>query len=266
MVQSRQNDRVLQKSVALFESLPERSLGGWSCAIANVCQVIAGAVPTLHTRTAALARLNDFVPTARSLPTREEFLISKAIITTTLSRVISLCRLQADLWSMLGAAGGEDDPDGFLLAIARICNTMLQSQEVQDGVDDVDVLEARFTSSDRRIRLALHFIDTNLASRSLNVPCVARYVQLSPAHFDRLFTRAVGTTFRQYIKGRRLSYARSFLSDIDRSVKDVAYSVGYATVASFCRDFRASFGLSPGRFAKEYRMRDRRADGTTNRR
>ena len=50
----------------------------------------------------------------------------------------------------------------------------------------------------------------------------------------------------------RLERAASLLSDQEGSVSEVAYGVGFKSVAHFCNRFRSQFGLSPAAYAARH--------------
>ena len=68
---------------------------------------------------------------------------------------------------------------------------------------------------------------------------------LSRAHFSREFRRAFGESPHQYLLTRRLERAAWLLRTTDRSVADVCFSVGLASVGSFTTSFTRTFGVSP---------------------
>ena len=86
------------------------------------------------------------------------------------------------------------------------------------------------------------------AHEAIDLEGAARAVGLSPFHFLRLFSRALGVTPHQYLVRARLRRAARLLSDEERSVTDVALEVGFADLSNFVRTFHRAAGVSPGRF------------------
>jgi AraC-like DNA-binding protein len=62
------------------------------------------------------------------------------------------------------------------------------------------------------------------------------------------FRQMSGTTPGKYLLDWRMSKARALLDRGDRSVKHVAWEVGYESETAFNRVFRKLFGATPGRF------------------
>lgn len=79
----------------------------------------------------------------------------------------------------------------------------------------------------------------------LTVADLARAAGLSPAHFSRQFRRTFGETPHQYLLTRRMERAAALLRDTDRSVTEICFAVGLASVGSFTSSFRRIHGTSP---------------------
>src|SRR3712207_2083682 len=86
----------------------------------------------------------------------------------------------------------------------------------------------------------------------LGVDDMAAAAGLSRAHFSREFRRAFGESPHAYLLTRRLERSAALLRTTDRSVADICFSVGLASVGSFTTSFTRPFGESPtayrGRF------------------
>src|SRR4051794_19031923 len=79
----------------------------------------------------------------------------------------------------------------------------------------------------------------------LDVDDMAAAAGLSRAHFSREFRRAFGESPHAYLLTRRLERAASLLRYTDRSVADICFSVGLASVGSFTSSFTRTYGVSP---------------------
>ncbi|HSQ01386.1 MAG TPA: AraC family transcriptional regulator [Candidatus Dormibacteraeota bacterium] len=76
---------------------------------------------------------------------------------------------------------------------------------------------------------------------------------LSPFHFLRLFSAALGVTPHQYLVRARLRHAARLLADDDRPITDVAFDVGFGDLSNFVRTFHRAAGVSPRRFRQAAR-------------
>jgi transcriptional regulator GlxA family with amidase domain len=86
----------------------------------------------------------------------------------------------------------------------------------------------------------------------LDVEALARTASMSAGHFSRSFRAAFGETPYQYLMTRRIERAMSLLRRGDRSVTEVCFEVGCASMGTFSTRFTELVGESPS----AYRARD----------
>ena len=79
----------------------------------------------------------------------------------------------------------------------------------------------------------------------LTVADLAREAGLSRAHFSRAFAAAFGEPPHRYLLTRRLERAAALLRNTDRSVTEICFAVGLASVGSFTTSFRRAYGVPP---------------------
>ena len=89
--------------------------------------------------------------------------------------------------------------------------------------------------------------------RPLDVPALARLAHTSEAHFIRTFRATFGETPHRYLQRRRVERAMFLLRESDRSVTEVCFEVGFASLGTFSRTCREIVGEAPS----EYRRRAR---------
>lgn len=77
-------------------------------------------------------------------------------------------------------------------------------------------------------------------------------VHVTRRTLERFFAATTGHSPRHWLNRERLHAARRLLLSY-RTVKDVAYSLGYPAPSQFCRDFRGEFGMTPSHFARQAR-------------
>jgi AraC family transcriptional regulator len=99
------------------------------------------------------------------------------------------------------------------------------------------------------IQTLIDRIETNL-EEEINVVMLADSFHMSPWHFQRTFKSLVGDTLGGYIRGRRLTRAAQLLCNTDRTIIDVAFSVGFNSHEAFTRSFKSYFQHSPKEFRK----------------
>jgi AraC family transcriptional regulator len=84
----------------------------------------------------------------------------------------------------------------------------------------------------------------------LSLDEMAQSVELSTAHFARMFRKSTGETPHQFVLRQRLGRAKSMLRAPDARVLDVAVACGFKTQQHFAQAFRDLWGVS----ATEYRQ------------
>ncbi len=79
----------------------------------------------------------------------------------------------------------------------------------------------------------------------------ARHCSVSERTLSRRFAAAGAGSPGDYLRGVRLEQARALLADTRLTLSALAPECGYLDVPSFCRLFRARFGVSPGEYRRK---------------
>ena len=79
---------------------------------------------------------------------------------------------------------------------------------------------------------------------------LSRMSCLSVPQLIRQFKRVFGTTPHQYLCQVKLKYAAESLRVTEAPVQEIAWECGFENISAFCRDFKASYRLSPNAFRK----------------
>jgi AraC-like DNA-binding protein len=103
----------------------------------------------------------------------------------------------------------------------------------------------------RAVETAL-WIDAN-SHKPISLEDAATEAGISPFHFLRLFSQALGVTPHQYLVRSRLRHAARRLADDDSAITDIAYDVGFADLSNFVRTFHRAAGVSPLKFRQASR-------------
>lgn len=90
-------------------------------------------------------------------------------------------------------------------------------------------------------------------SRPPPIDQLARTVGLSPRRLNELFRLLFGDSVFGCFTTWRLERAHALLTEGMRSVKEIAYQLGYAHPSNFVLAFSRQFGESPGRFQRRVR-------------
>lgn len=98
-----------------------------------------------------------------------------------------------------------------------------------------------------RIKDAIEYIDNNYKSQP-NLDEVAKHVNLSPYHFQRLFTEWAGISPKQFLRYTSLEHAKKILKDTHATLFDTAYEVGLSGTGRLHDLFINIEGMTPGEY------------------
>ncbi|MBI1333148.1 MAG: helix-turn-helix domain-containing protein [Armatimonadetes bacterium] len=85
--------------------------------------------------------------------------------------------------------------------------------------------------------------------QDLTVAGLSRVAGISESHFIRLFRDTYGISPIKMLASRRLEWSKSLL-DSGMEIAAVVLAVGYESVPTFCRRFKAAFGVTPTEYKK----------------
>ena len=116
----------------------------------------------------------------------------------------------------------------------------------QQAPSQLDFLAALFKPLNIGFKSTIqHNIYSNLSLDEL-----ARLCHLSTSSFKRKFRDLYDASPKKYIAQKKVEKAASLLKAEDSRVSDIAYDVGFESLATFHRNFNAVYGKSPS----EYRL------------
>jgi two-component system response regulator YesN len=102
---------------------------------------------------------------------------------------------------------------------------------------------------------AMAFLQEHYAE-AVQLGSAAEAAQVSPAYLSRLFSEYLKTSFIDYLTELRLEAGEKLIRESGKSIKEIAFAVGYQDPNYFSKIFRKIRGLSPTEFgAKEMQPR-----------
>lgn len=104
----------------------------------------------------------------------------------------------------------------------------------------------------RRLGNLRDWIESHLDDR-IALADAAEIAGMSPSHFSRFFSRAIGQPFSMWLAETRTREAARLLTLNNRSIVEVADMVGFGSVRTLQRHFRAAFGMSPSTYRDRFR-------------
>jgi len=121
---------------------------------------------------------------------------------------------------------------------------LLELFALQLGSVSNQILVAEETEENPQITRAKEFITANLAE-DIGLGDCASASHMSTFYFCKMFKRATGLTFTDYLSRVRTEKAKTLLLDSHARVSEVAFEVGFQSLSQFNRVFRRITGLSP---------------------
>ncbi|MDQ2996398.1 MAG: AraC family transcriptional regulator [Chloroflexota bacterium] len=184
--------------------------------------------------------------------------LDMALIAATVARVIGHDLAQVELIT----SASMDDPLVYQLGLALVAELQSSEPRNQTYVDSlvqaliVHVAHKHPGSGKAPVEQAgglagptlqrvLEYIGENLA-HDLALDAIADVAGMSPYHFTRLFKQAVGLPVHRYVTQRRLIAARQLLLVGAHSIAQVAALTGFADQSHLHRNFKATYGITPG--------------------
>jgi AraC-like DNA-binding protein len=73
---------------------------------------------------------------------------------------------------------------------------------------------------------------------------------MSKSYFSRLFKKAMGMNFSEYMEKRKISTAAMLLSQSEETVTEAGYKCGFNDTAYFCKVFKKHMNITPNQMKK----------------
>ncbi|RYZ89205.1 MAG: AraC family transcriptional regulator [Proteobacteria bacterium] len=137
-----------------------------------------------------------------------------------------------------------------LLEIAQIGAGINES--FSEVPEHYETIESPLSSSSHNglARLGVQYVHDNM-ERSLTPDEIAHHMGVSRRQLTRLFSAYTGVPPALYIERARMDRSKGLLRAGQKSIKEVARTVGYSDVHHFTRAFTRVVGTSPARYRQE---------------
>jgi AraC family transcriptional activator of pobA len=96
-----------------------------------------------------------------------------------------------------------------------------------------------------------YLVESNFKTKH-QVADYAEMLNKSPKTLSNLFKKYNEKSPLQVIQNRTILEARRLLHYSDKSIKEIAYEIGYEDIQSFSRFFKKMEGVSPSDFKRQY--------------
>ena len=148
--------------------------------------------------------------------------------------------------ALLGLRGAERVA-AFVAVLARLARV----RRIQSLSGESFLNAADFSGHDHVQRACRYALD-HLAG-SVRLADAAKAAALSPETLCRLFKRATGKTFFDFVNDARIGHACVQLIETDSGIGEIAFASGFNTLANFNRRFRERKHMTPREFRALFR-------------
>ena len=120
-----------------------------------------------------------------------------------------------------------------------------------DLMNELGVRTVSYLPLDERVLAAVNQMERANLHEAVREADLARLNGMSKSHLIRMFVEGLGMTPAEYWEERRVNAARSALLESERSVKAIAYELGFSSLSHFSTWVRNKLGCSPRAFRKQ---------------
>lgn len=137
------------------------------------------------------------------------------------------------------------DPDNLMRCVANVLDNRRRIQEAlshaaePDSDPDLNPLDREFV--DRLYTI----IDTHLSEEDFNITALGKELGMSRTSFYSKIKGLFGESPQNFLSTYRLNKARELLQSKRFTVSEVAWKVGFGSLAGFSKSFKKQFGISP---------------------
>lgn len=111
---------------------------------------------------------------------------------------------------------------------------------------------ARHQLDHARLRRVIDYVSEHLAE-DITLADMARVAGLSPFHFARTFTNAIGVSPHCYVSRMRLDRAMAQMAERKVPLSQIAFDARFSSQSSFTRAFRRATGMTPAEYRRQRR-------------
>lgn len=103
------------------------------------------------------------------------------------------------------------------------------------------------------VKTVIEHINQNLSSQ-MCLSDLAGLAGFSPNHFQRVFSKVIGISPKEYIIKLRIKKAKEMLTMTSLTITDIAFKCGFENIPYFSFIFSKSVGVSPRSYRAKYTM------------
>ena len=107
-----------------------------------------------------------------------------------------------------------------------------------------ECIKSTYTIASNRISQIEQYLKAHIQEK-ITLEQLSKEFYMSPFYIQRIFKKYTGVSPAQYVTSLRINLGKEFLLTTDKSITDIAYSVGISNVSYFSSLFKQAEGISP---------------------
>ncbi len=115
---------------------------------------------------------------------------------------------------------------------------------------EVEEYDKRKGVKNQIVESSISYVNKNLYN-SIKIKDISNYCNVSPDYLSHIFKDVTDITILNYINNLKMQKAAAMLIDENKTIKEVAYNLGYSDPLYFSKRFKKWFGCSPTNYIKK---------------
>lgn len=133
--------------------------------------------------------------------------------------------------------------------ITQVLNATTIDQQFEAIASLINLLKSQLNRSSealiaQRIQQIKLIVEDNIA-HDITLDFIASKIFLTPNYIGTIFKQSTGTSFKDYVKSRKMKEAKELLMTSQLKIFEISEAVGYKSVTYFSKKFRDATGYLP---------------------
>ena len=108
------------------------------------------------------------------------------------------------------------------------------------------------SEQEKRMQSAIDYINDHFTSETISTGKLAELAGISEVYFRKMFRAKYGMSPLQYIKNRRIEYAKELILSSMCTIASAGELSGFTDASYFIREFGRATGLTPGEYRQTH--------------
>ncbi len=113
--------------------------------------------------------------------------------------------------------------------------------------DDITIVK----ENDNRVEEVKKYISNNI-DKKLKADEIARYVNISQRHLNRIIKNSENASVTELIRRMRIKHAKKLLMSTQKTLAEIAYETGFGSSFHLIKTFKSIEGITPGAYRKDF--------------